>query len=87
MMRLRSDLHPWREKRLAVFPCDMNQLTAPTAPPASASCDSVSFAQFCLLSHRSRAMRPTLLSLLSLGESGKTQSERVMVKIGGSLHH
>ena len=63
------------------------RLTVPTARPASASCDSVSFAQFCLLSHRSRAMRPTLLSLLSLGESGKTQSERVMVEIGGSSHH
>ncbi|KAM7224858.1 hypothetical protein CapIbe_024052 [Capra ibex] len=24
-MRLRSDFHPWREKRLAIFPCDMNQ--------------------------------------------------------------
>ena len=55
--------------------------------PPSASCDSVSFAQFCLLSHRSRAMCPTLLSLLSLGESRKTQSERVMVEIGGSSHH
>ena len=29
----------------------------------------------------------TLLSLLSLGESGKTQSERVMVEIGRSSHH
>ena len=28
-------------------------------------------------------MCPTLLSLLSLGESGKTQSEKVMVEIGG----
>ena len=55
--------------------------------PPSASCDSVSFAQFCLLSHRSRAMCPTLLSLLSLGESRKTRLERVMVEIGGSLHH
>ena len=25
VMRLRSDFHPWREKRLAIFPCDMNQ--------------------------------------------------------------
>ena len=35
--------------------------------PPSASCDSVSFAQSSLLIHRSRAMWPTLLSLLSLG--------------------
>ena len=63
------------------------KLTEPIKPPASASCDSVSFAQFCLLSHRSRAMCPTLLSLLSLGESRKTQSERVMVETGGSSHH
>ena len=58
-----------------------------STPPASASCDSVSFAQLCLLSQRSRAMRPTLLSLLSLGESRKTRSERVMVEIGRSSHH
>ena len=63
------------------------RLTVTTTPPASASCASVSFAQFCLLSHRSRAMCPTLLSLLSLGESRKTQSERVMVETGGSSHH
>ena len=25
MMRLKSDFHPWREKRLAIFPCDMSQ--------------------------------------------------------------
>ena len=44
-------------------------------------------AQFCLLSHRSRAMCPTLLSLLSLSESRKTRLERVMVEIGGSSNH
>ena len=63
------------------------RLTVPTALTASASCDSVSFAQFCLLSHRSRAMCPTLLSLLSLGESRKTRLERVMVEIRRSSHH
>ena len=25
MMQLRSDFHPWSEKRLAIFPCDMTQ--------------------------------------------------------------
>ena len=63
------------------------RLTVPTALTASASCHSVSFAQFCLPSHRSRAMCPTLLSLLSLGESRKTRLERVMVEIRRSSHH
>ena len=53
----------------------------------SASCDSVRFAQFCLLSQRSREMCPTLLSLLSLGESRNTWLKRVPVEIGGSSHH
>ena len=54
-----------------------------STPPASASCGSVSFAQFCLLSHRSRAMRPTLLSLLSLGESRKIGRRGLWLKLGG----
>ena len=53
----------------------------------SASCDSVRFAQFCLLSQRSREMCPTLLSLLSLGESRNTWLKQVPVEIGGSSHH
>ena len=24
-MQLKSDFHPWREERLAIIPCDMNQ--------------------------------------------------------------
>ncbi|XDA83888.1 hypothetical protein R6Z07M_013741 [Ovis aries] len=68
-MRLRSDFHPWREKRLAIFPSDMSQADQQHHPP-SASCDSVSFAQLCLLSHRSRAMCPRFLSLLSLDVQG-----------------
>ena len=87
MMQLKSDFHPWHEKRLAIVPCDMNQADCTKTLTASASCDSVRFAQFCLLSHSSRAMCPTLLSLLSLGEFGKTESERLMVEIGGSSHH
>ena len=63
------------------------RLTVPTTLTASASCDSVSFAHFCLRPHRSRAMCPTLLSLLSLGESRKTRLERVMVEIRRSSHH
>ena len=51
----------------------------------SASCDSVSFAQSCPLPHRSRAMWPTLLSLLSHSESETTRQERFMVEIWG-LH-
>ena len=86
MMWLKSDFHPWREKRLAIFPSDMSQADQQHHPP-SASCDSVSFAQLCLLSHRSRATCPTLLSHLSLGESGKTRLERAMVEIGGPSHH
>ena len=37
-MWLRSDFHPWREKRLAIFPCDMSQ----------ADCTN-STARFCIL--------------------------------------
>ena len=87
MMGLKSDFHPWHEKRLAIVPCDMNQADCTKTLTASASCDSVRFAQFCLLSHSSRAMCPTLLSLLSLGESRKTRLERVMVEIRRSSHH
>ena len=84
MTRLRQTSIPDMRRGCPSSPVTCTRLTDRHLLP-SASCDSVSFAQSCLLPHRSRAMWPTLLSLLSLGESGKTQQERFIVEIRG-LH-
>ena len=88
MMRLRSDFHPRREKRLAIFPSDMSQAdctnnTARLPHPVTQS--ALLSSASCLT--EAEPCAPTLLSLLSLGESRNTWLKQVPVEIGGSSHH